>query len=109
MESDMADFVQAERPDGRPTLVASGEVDIAVVDDLLAAARTTLDRASDVLEVDLAGVTFIDSSGLGALVQIRNLAAERDLRVSLARVPRSVQRIIDLTGLDSIFSGDPDA
>jgi len=102
----MAVFVPSVGPDGRATLSLSGEVDIAAVDELLDAARSCLDRADHVIVLDLGAVTFIDSSGLGALVRVRNLAAERDLAVELVHVPRSVQRLFDLTGLESVFSGD---
>lgn len=102
----MAVFVPSVGPDGHATLSLSGEVDIAAVDELLAAARSCLDQATNAIVLDLGAVTFIDSSGLGALVRVRNLAAERDLAIELIHVPRSVQRLFDLTGLESVFSGD---
>lgn len=102
----MAVFIPTENPDGRPTLALSGEVDIAAVDELIEAARACLDRAVDGIDIDLGGVTFIDSSGLGALVRIRNVAAERGLGIELVHVPRSVQRLFDLTGLEAVFSAN---
>ena len=59
-----------------PQLLLSGEIDIASADALRNAGARAVDSLgpSDRLDVDLSGVTFIDSSGLGALVSIRNAA-----------------------------------
>jgi anti-anti-sigma factor len=47
-------------------LAISGEVDMAVADELLRAATAALrDNSCDNLVLDLSEVTFIDSSGLG--------------------------------------------
>jgi len=55
------------------------------------------------LIVDLSGVTFIDSSGLGGLVQLSNLAAARGVTVYLRNPnPRAVS-LLRLSGLDSVL------
>ena len=104
----VAEFVKATADDERSRLRVAGEVDIASVEDLLTEARGCLDGPATLLEVDLGGVTFIDSSGLGALVQIRTAAADRGKRMELTDVPPSVSRLIDLTGLNAVFSAGVD-
>lgn len=99
----MAEFVTTQREDGGCTLTASGEVDIATVEEFLAVAGSCLESGSDLLEIDLSGVTFIDSSGLGALVRLRNEGAERDVRITLVAVPAKVARLLELTGLAEAF------
>jgi ABC-type transporter Mla MlaB component len=59
------------------TLVVTGEVDISVTQDVL----TELPRWVGVEEVDLAGATFLDSSGMRLLVQVARLVAPRRVRV----------------------------
>jgi anti-sigma B factor antagonist len=53
--------------------------------------------------IDLAEVTFIDSTALGVLIGLRNSAQEINKQVILANVPRRVRRILALTGLDVVF------
>ena len=50
----------------------------------------------------------MDSSGLGALVRIRNLAHERGTKVLLTNVPASVSRLFEVTGLAEIFGTGSD-
>jgi anti-anti-sigma factor len=93
---------------GVGTLVISGEIDIANADELAKDGWNALDAAPELLEIDLGDVTFIDSSGLGALVRIRNEAASRDIGIVLVRVPRSVQRVLDMSGLGAVLDVRPD-
>ena len=93
----------------RRTITMSGEVDIATVDQLLAEAYACLEGPAEVCEVDLSGVTFIDSSGLGALVRIRNVAQDRGKQVVLTNIPASVGRLLEVTGLADVFGTRSDA
>ena len=103
----MAEFVNTEaRDDGGCTVSVSGEVDIATVEEFLAAAGSCLDGGATRVVVDLGGVTFIDSSGLGALVRIRNQALENDAEVVLDNVPATVDRLLQVTGLAAAFGSD---
>jgi anti-sigma B factor antagonist len=100
----VTEFVTGPGPGAeRRRLTVSGEVDIAMVDDFLGAAQRCLDDPGDVIEIDLGGVTFIDSSGLGALVRIRSAAHDRNQEVVLTNVPPAVDRLFEVTGLTGIF------
>lgn len=98
----MAEFSTTPAANGDCVLTVAGEVDIACVGDFLAAADACAE-SSGRIEVDLGGVTFIDSSGLGTLVRIRNQAHERGARVVLTRVPAHVTRLLEVTGLAEAF------
>ena len=99
----MAQFVAGSAGNGRRTLTASGEVDLATVDEFLAEANACIDDAPEMVEIDLGAVTFIDSSGIGALVRIRNAARDRDKVLVLTNVPASVERLFAVTGLSEAF------
>jgi anti-sigma B factor antagonist len=96
-----AEFTVGIDPVGR-RVTAIGELDLATAARLTEAAGR-LDP-SDIITVDLAGVGFVDSSGLGALISVRQrcLAAGGDLR--LTRPRRNVRRVIDLTGLTPLLA-----
>jgi len=99
----MAEFVTRADSGQRSTLAVSGEVDIATVEEFLTEARECLDGPVEVCQIDLGDVTFIDSSGLGALVRIRAAAHDRGKQVVLTNVPAAVGRLLDVTGLADVF------
>jgi anti-sigma B factor antagonist len=59
--------------------------------------------------VDLSRVTFIDSTGLGMLVGLLKEAREMDGEVRLLNAGREVQRILRVTGLETLFDNQPPA
>lgn len=99
----MAEFVTGSAGSERRTLAVSGEVDLATIEEFLAEADACLDAAAETVEIDLGEVTFIDSSGLGALVRIRNAARDRSKVLVLTNVPASVERLFAVTGLSEAF------
>lgn len=86
-------------------LVLSGDVDLNAVDHLKREAErclTSTDRTS--LLLDLGAVTFIDSSGMGALVAVHHRAQARDKTLELCNVPEHVNRLLTLSALDSLLT-----
>lgn len=56
------------------------------------------------IAVDLSQTTFIDSSGLGALIALHKAAAGRQGTFCLVNPQPSVQQILELTRLDQFFN-----
>jgi anti-anti-sigma factor len=87
-------------------VVLSGDLDMAGAFQL----EPELDRllaAPGVLAVvlDLVDVGFIDSTGLGALLSIRDRATQFGIEFKIRRASASVARILDLTGTRSVLGG----
>ena len=99
----MANFELDVTGDGDAVVRMSGEIDLAVVDELLSSAREGLAH-HDGLRLDLSRVTFIDSTGLGALVRLRNEASAQGRSLTLVDVPTSLVRLLDITGLHDMFT-----
>lgn len=78
-------------------LVLEGEIDSYTAPSL--AARLGADPQLDV--VDLAGVTFIDSSGLRVLVQIHDDRSAAGDTLTLRSPSTSVQRLLEISGLSA--------
>lgn len=53
--------------------------------------------------VDMSGVTFLDSSGMGALVAVQRVAAERCVRVTLRGVRPNVHAALRVAGLVDVL------
>ena len=96
--------VRAERQGSRALLDLSGELDLATISKLRDQATGQLDDAGvRELVLDFAGLTFLDSSGLGALLQIRGDAISRGAKLAIVNVPAAPARVIAIAGLNSTF------
>jgi anti-sigma B factor antagonist len=104
----MAEFVTTTGLDGAAVLAVSGELDIAAVDEFLEHGEKLIHSGVAVITIDLGEVSFIDSSGLGALVRLRQSAAEGQ-RLRLGTVPKSVARVLQITGLTELFADRPES
>jgi anti-anti-sigma factor len=58
--------------------------------------------------LDVAGVTFVDSAGLGELTLIYTLAARRSCQVILSGVSPSLKHSLEITRLDALLPSAPD-
>ena len=102
LEEELDSAVVLELDGQRATVVLRGEVDLDVEPLIVEAIRRTA-RLQDlaVIEVDATGVTFMDSSGLRALILGREEAASRGLEFSVRiTADGQVARVVALTGLD---------
>ncbi|MDT4960742.1 MAG: hypothetical protein QOF87_389 [Pseudonocardiales bacterium] len=90
-------------------LVLSGEVDLKVTETLIRVAHSHLaDAGVQCLSVDLGAVTFMDSTGLGALVAIRNAVNEQGKEIVLGNVPDRIRQLLGITGLAGVFAINSD-
>jgi anti-sigma B factor antagonist len=53
--------------------------------------------------VDLGGVGFVDSAGLGVLIGALRRTTESGGRMALVSLQPSVQRVFSITGLNAVF------
>lgn len=87
---------------------ARGEVDLTTAPELATAIRDAIGRTEFQVELDLEQVTFIDSSGVGAIVVADRLA--KSVNRQLVIGPRSifVARVFEVAGLDqALTSNEP--
>ncbi len=84
----------------------AGELDAFTVPEVRTALAEAHDR--DVV-LDLAGVTFIDSSGLAMIVEARHRLEGEQHRLVLGPRSAVVQRLLELSGVASRLDPDPDA
>lgn len=88
---------------GRTVLSVAGEIDMQTSAELRAQVDT-LDVSHDTLVLDLSGVTFVDSSGLGSLLGVKKQQERAGGRLLLANVSPPVARIIEITRMDRVFA-----
>lgn len=104
--SPLAQFATGPVQDrGRVQLSARGDVDLATRNALTEIATGALGEPS-VREVviDLGFVTFLDASGLGSLVTIRNASHKHEKNLVLSAVPPRIAWLLELTNLLGHFT-----
>ena len=101
---------QIERRDGGevPVLAVHGELDFDGAPNLRLALVAAIDEnPGQRVVVDLEGVDFIDSAGLGVLVGGLKRARSYHGQLVLVATGRSVIRVLELTGLTRVFEIHP--
>lgn len=89
---------------GVPVLEVAGEVDIYTAPKLREKLVELIDAGASRLVIDLEGVGFMDSTGLGSLVAGLKRVKERDGELILVCTREPVLKILAITGLDRVFS-----
>jgi len=80
----------------------SGDLDISTAAELMEALDAALSEARLVV-VDLSRLTFIDCTGIGALVAVHNRARRSQGELVLSSVSTQVSRLLDITGTSARF------
>ena len=91
-----------DRRDGAVVVSLAGELDLYNAEDVRAALLECCADEPAVLVVDLAEVTFIDSTALGALIEARASLGSKDGFV-LASPGLEARRALEISGLDRHF------
>ena len=95
------------RSEGAAVVVSvSGDVDVASSPILRDALDRPLAAQASHIVVDLAGLTFIDSTGLGVLVGAMKVARRYGASLRLVCTSPKILRVFDITGLTSVFPVD---
>jgi len=76
----------------------SGEIDLAVAAEL----QAVVTGDEDVV-IDLSGVTFLDSSGIAAIVRAYRQQSANGRLLSVRGATGAVSRVLEITGVDSIL------
>jgi anti-sigma B factor antagonist len=94
-----------ERPNVLPL---EGEIDLHVSPEVAESLRTMIAKKPKIVVVDLAKVTYLDSSGLAVLIEGMQNVQEYGGKFAVAGVQESVQHIFDIARLDQVFQIFPD-
>jgi anti-sigma B factor antagonist len=84
---------------GLGSLRLLGELDAAGVPEVWA----RLVGVDEDVELDCAGLTFIDASGVGLFVTVHAACEARGAKLSIVNPSRCVIRLVELTGLDAML------
>lgn len=87
-------------------VVVTGDLDLATVPRLETALTDAFARDGELqrVVVDIAGVEFVDSSGLTALIKANRRAGEESLSFVLRSPSDRVRRTLQLTQLETVLA-----
>jgi anti-anti-sigma factor len=93
--------ITVERAPDEVVLHLAGEIDVLTVTNLSALVNETLADPPPRIVLDMAGITFCDSQGLGTLVVLSRKAQHARTVLALTNVGDFLMRVLDITGLRS--------
>lgn len=97
--------IHLARHEGTARLTLAGDLDVGSVPRLRAALQEAVDDGPEVIELDLGGVDFVDSTGLGVLIGAHRRAGETGGRLVAVAVSPALQRVLELTGVSDLLTG----
>jgi anti-sigma B factor antagonist len=83
---------------GQATVTFSGELDYASADQAYGYVRGAIDAYGGQVLLDVAGLSFCDAYGLGALVRMSRHAGQARSSLQLVAPPPRLMKIIRITG-----------
>ncbi len=93
------------RSQGEHTVLSvTGEIDLYTAPTLQSELMTALGSGPVSVIVDMAGVDFCDSTGINVLLAAHRHARERGGELLLARPGSATRRVLQVTGLESVFT-----
>jgi len=87
------------------TALISGEIDHHGAREIMNALDREIDAAlPNFLELDLSGVTFMDSSGIAVLLRAHRRLSELDGKLIVHSIPAQPRKVLDAAGVGRIIS-----
>ena len=82
------------------TVTVAGEIAISNTDKLRDSINLALEQPTEEFQLDFAGVSYIDSTGIGVLVGAAHRAEERSRRFAVGNAQPNLMRVVQLLGVD---------
>ena len=86
------------------TLTLSGRIDAGTTDSFAGALTACIDRGERRIILDLAGIDYISSVGLRALILAAKRLAPLGGRIVLCRPQARIRQLLDIAGFTSMFA-----
>ncbi|MEZ5178146.1 MAG: STAS domain-containing protein [Acidimicrobiales bacterium] len=99
----MALRLELSEQGGWSVLLVGGEVDVATAPRLREQLIKLVNDQRFQIVVDLGGVDFIDSTGLGVLIGALKRVRTQGGELALVCTERRILKVFEITGLDRVF------
>ncbi|MEO1401614.1 MAG: STAS domain-containing protein [Cyanobacteria bacterium J06635_1] len=95
--------METDRENNSIIIQPEGSVDINSSDALRREILDGVNQGSQTILIDCQDITFMDSSGLSAMVMALKLARDANIRLALCSVSEQASLLFRLTGMDKVF------
>ena len=95
--------IHISREGSTAKVAAGGEIDLSTVGELRSAVTSAAEGAEK-LRLDLTDVEFIDSAGLGGLLELRSTLRSRSVTFEIAAGEGPVRQAMEITGLSELLA-----
>lgn len=95
--------VSTRKSDGATVVVVSGELDVFTAPDFETALQELISAGDSSLVLDLTGVDFLDSTGLGVMVKALKWAREAGGGLRVVATQERIVKVFRITGLDDVM------
>ena len=95
--------IESTRAGAMSILSPHGELDLAGVEALLSHVDWLLQDGQLVLAIDLRGLTFMDASGVHALITAGRRCEAHGRRFTVVRGAKQIDRLLKVCGLEGYF------
>ena len=95
--------VKTRRQGQATILTLGGEIDVYTAPKLREAILRLVDEGATNIVVDMSSVDFLDSTGLGVLVEGLKRVKTRDGNLTIVVTQEKILKIFDITGLNKVF------
>jgi anti-sigma B factor antagonist len=92
---------------GVAVVILAGEVDLYTAPQFREVLLQTIDDGAVRVVIDLTDVSFIDSTALGVLVSAGKRLQQSAGRLAIGCPDEKIRRILEITGLDTVFAVFP--
>jgi len=89
--------------DGHTTVRVTGDIDLATATDLRQRLDPMIAAGTGDVDLDLSGVTFLDSRGLVALLHVRQALHDKQQRLKVRNPSKPVLRVFELSGVHDVM------
>lgn len=96
--------VRTTTVNGAPVVGVHGDVDLRTSPQLRALLLESARKLSGLLLIDLSGVDYMDSSGVGTMVYVKRHIERAGGRLVLTGLRPRVQSVLEITHLDKFFT-----
>lgn len=86
-----------------PVIKLSGDINSTQSQELRQRITEILEQNAKIVLIDCQDVTFMDSSGLGALVLAFKTLRAADIKMAICSINEQVRILFELTSMDKVF------
>lgn len=96
--------LSVENRNGHVLVRAVGELDMSTAPSLTTAAGNAFADGYQLLMLDLSGISFMDSTGLSALLAVHREAVARDAHAAIIAPSDNALRVLEMLGVDQVLN-----